>query len=122
MSTHSLSKNVEDSVLKNDVMMEIRERIVRGFLDFFVLVKLSEGCEPLGGYDFGKLVTEEFDVALSPGSIYGVLYSMERDGLIQAISQRKKRAYELTDKGETKVKNVSEEKEKVLYLFGSLFV
>jgi len=86
------------------------------------LMKLSESCEPLGGYDFVKLVTEEFDVMLSPGSIYAALYSMERDGLIQGTSKRRKRVYTLTDKGEATVKAVSEEKTKVLYLFGSLFV
>ena len=85
-------------------------------------MKLSEGCEPLGGYDFIKLVTEEFDVMLSAGSIYAALYSMERNGLIQASSNRRKRVYVLTDKGEATVKAVSEEKTKVLYLFGSLFV
>jgi len=121
LSVRSLNKNVEASVEYDDIM-EMRERIVRAFLDFFVLVKLSEGCEPLGGYDFMKFITEEFGVTLSAGSIYTVLYSMERDGLIQAISQHKKRVYELTDKGEAKMKNVSEEKEKLLYLFGSLFV
>lgn len=122
MSIPSLNKNVEDSVVENDVIMEMRERIVRAFLDLIVLMKLSEGCEPLGGYDFGKLVTEEFDVIISPGSIYAVLYSMERDGLIQASSKRRKRVYVLTDKGEATVKAVSEEKTKILYLFGSLFV
>ena len=122
MSTHSLNKNVEDSVVENDVIMEMRERIVRAFFDLIVLMKLSEGCEPLGGYDFIKLITEEFDVKLSPGSIYAALYSMERDGLIQASSNRRKRVYVLTDKGEATVKTISEEKTKVLYLFGSLFV
>lgn len=122
MSIHRLNKNVEDSVLENDVIMEMRERIVRVFLDLIVLMKLSEGCEPLGGYDFGKLVTDEFDVVLSPGSIYAVLYSMERDGLIQASSKLRKRVYVLSDKGEATVKAVSEEKTKVLNLFGSLFV
>jgi len=122
LSIHSLNKNVEDSVWENDVIMEIRERIVRAFLDLIVLMKLSEGCELLGGYDFIKLITEEFDVMLSPGSIYAALYSMERDGLIQASSNRRKRVYTLTDKGEATVKTISEEKTKILYLFGSLFV
>jgi len=122
LSIHSLNKKVEDSVLENDVIMEMRERIVRAFFDVIVLMKLGEGCEPLGGYDFIKLVTEEFDVMLSPGSIYAALYSMERDGLIQASSKRRKRVYTLTDKGEATVKTISEEKTKVLYLFGSLFV
>jgi len=122
LSTHSLNKKVEDSVVENDVIMEMRERIVRAFLDLIVLMKLSEGCERLGGYDFIKLVTEEFDVMLSAGSIYAALYSMERNGLIQASSNRRKRVYVLTDKGEATVKTISEEKTKVLYLFGSLFV
>lgn len=122
MSTHSLNKNLENPVVENDVIMEMRERIVRVFLDLIVLMKLSEGCEPLGGYDFGKLVTDEFDVVLSPGSIYAVLYSMERDGLIQASSKLRKRVYVLSDKGEATVKAVSAERAKVLDLFGSLFV
>jgi DNA-binding PadR family transcriptional regulator len=113
---------VEDSVLENDGIVEIRERIVRAFLDLIVLMKLSESCEALGGYDLVKLVTNDFDVMLSPGSIYAVLYSMERDGLIQASSKRRKRVYTLTDKGEATVKTVSEEKTKIVYLFGSLFV
>jgi len=108
--------------VENDVIMEMRERIVRSFLDLIVLMKLSEGCKLLGGYDIIKLVTEEFDVMLSPGSIYSALYSMERDGLIKGTSNRRKRVYVLTDKGEATVKAVSEEKTKVLYLFGSLFV
>ena len=106
--------------MENDVIMEMRERIVRSFLDLIVLMKLSEGCEALGGYDFVKLVTEEFDVTVSPGSMYAVLYSMERDGLIQASSKPRKRAYMLTDKGEATTKTISEEKTKILHLFGSL--
>ena len=80
MSIHSLNKNVENFILDNEVIKEIRERIVREFLDLIILMKLSEGCEPLGGYGFGKLINKEFNVMLSPGSIYTVLYSMERDG------------------------------------------
>lgn len=109
-------------MLGNNVLVEMRERVVRAFLDLIVLMKLSEGCEALGGYDFVKLVGEEFDVMLSAGSVYSVLYSMEREGLIQGISKRRKRVYTLTDNGEAKVKAVSEEKTKVIYLFGSLFV
>jgi DNA-binding PadR family transcriptional regulator len=122
LSAHSVSEKVEVSVLENGVMVEMRERVVRAFLDFIVLMKLSEGCEALSGYDFVKLVGEEFDVVLSAGSVYAVLYSMERDGLIQGATKRRKRVYTLTDKGEAKVKAVSEEKTKILYLFGCLFV
>ena len=108
--------------MENDCIMKMRERSVRAFLDLIVLMRVSKGCEPLGGYDFGKLITEEFDVMLSPGSIYTVLYSMERDGLIQASPKPRKRAYMLTDKGEATIKTISEEKTKILYLFGRLFV
>ena len=108
--------------MENGVIMEMRGRIVRSFLDLVVLMKLSEGGEALGGYDFIKLVTEEFDVTLSPGSMYAVLYSLDRDGLIQASSKPRKRAYMLTDNGEATIKALSEEKTKILNMFGSLFV
>jgi DNA-binding PadR family transcriptional regulator len=122
LSAHSLSKEVEDSRLENGVIVEMRERIVRAFLDLIVLMKLSEGCEALSGYDVVKLVSEEFDVMLSAGSVYAVLYSMEREDLVQGMSKRRKRVYTLTDKGEAKIKAVSEEKTKILYLFGGLFI
>jgi DNA-binding PadR family transcriptional regulator len=113
---------VEDSVLGNNVLVEMRERVVRAFLDLIVLMKLSEGCEALSGYDVLKLVGEEFDVMLSAGSVYAVLYSIEREGLIQGTLKHKRRVYTLTDKGRAKVKAISEEKTKILYLARSLFV
>ena len=122
MSTHNLNKNLENPVVENDVIMEMCERIVKTFLDLIVLMKLNQYCEPLGGYDFTKLVTNEYNSMLSPGSVYAVLYSMERDGLIQGRSKSRKRVYVLTDKGKATIKAVSEEKVKVLNLFGSLFV
>ena len=121
MSVHSLDE-VDEAFVEHDDILEMRERIVRAFLDFFILVKLSEEREPLGGYDLIKLIIVENGVKLSAGSVYAVLYSMERDGLIQAISLRKKRVYKLTDKGCSKLQAVSEEKEKLVYLFAGLFV
>jgi DNA-binding PadR family transcriptional regulator len=122
LNAPSLSKKVEDSVLENNVLVEMRERVVRAFLDLIVLMKLSEGCEALSGYDVVKLVGEEFDVMLSAGSVYAALYSMEREGLIQGMLERKKRVYTLTDKGKAKVEAVSEEKIEILHLLGSIFV
>ena len=122
MIANDLNKNLVDPIVENEFIRELGERIVRVFLDLFVLRKLSESCEPPSGYDFIKLVTDEFDVVLSAGSIYAVLYGMERDGLIQGESIFRKRVYVLTCKGEETIKKISEENEKILYSFGRLFV
>jgi len=117
-----LNKNLVDPVVENEFISGLNDRIVRIFFDLFVLKKLSESCEPLSGYDFIKLVTDEFDIMLSAGSIYAVLYAMERDGLIQGKSIQRKRVYVLTKKGEETTKKISEENEKILCSFGQLFV
>ena len=122
MIANDLNNNLVDPIVENEFIRELGERIVRVFLDLFVLRKLSESCEPLSGYDFIKLVTDEFDVVLSAGSIYAVLYGMERDGLIQGESIFRKRVYVLTIKGEETLKKISEENGKILYSFGRLFV
>ena len=122
MIANDLNKNLVDPVVENEFIRELGERIVRVFLDIFVLRKLSESCEPPSGYDFIKLVTDEFDGVLSAGSIYAVLYGMERDGLIQGESIFRKRVYVLTIKGEETIKKISEENGKILYSFGRLFV
>ena len=122
MNTNDLDEKFEERDVQNDVMAELSERTVRAFLDLFILRKLGESSEPLSGYDFIGLIFDEFGITVSPGSIYSVLYSMERDGLIRGLSYQWKRVYVLTDNGEKKIKTVSGKKEKVLNLFGSLFL
>jgi DNA-binding PadR family transcriptional regulator len=80
------------------ILKNLRKRTIKNFMDIFILGQLKEN--PLSGYDIIGLVHKRFDVLMSSGTIYALLYSMERDGLIKGIHEQRKRVYELTEKGE----------------------
>lgn len=66
-------------------------------MDVLVLTELEKGS--LGGYEVIQIINEKFGVVMSPASVYGSLYSMERKGLLKASMRERARVYELTEKG-----------------------
>jgi len=67
-------------------------------MDVFILGQLQEN--PLSGYDLIGIIHSRFDILVSSGTIYSLLYSLERDGLIKGVQDQRKRVYKLTEKGE----------------------
>ena len=84
------------------VTRELYRRLVKSFMDIIVLRELKNG-NPLGGNDILALVYKRFHILLSSGTVYSLLYSMERDGLIEGLMASKKRVYRLTEKGKEKL-------------------
>lgn len=67
---------------------------------FYILFCLQE---PHHGYGIGQMVKQMTDgeVSISPGTMYGTLSKMERDGLIRFHSEEDKRKlYCITDLGQ----------------------
>jgi DNA-binding PadR family transcriptional regulator len=63
-----------------------------------VLVSLSDG--PKHGYAIQTDIGEFAGVHLGPGTLYGALSSLERDGLLEALpSEQRRRPYRLTANG-----------------------
>ncbi len=83
--------------LEDYLIHKIIARVVGRFLDWVIMVKLSNS--PQGGYDILKYVYEHYGVMVSPGTIYSYLESLERKGLVIGTSVGKKRVYSLTTKG-----------------------
>ena len=54
----------------------------------------------MSGYDLITYIYDRFEVLLSPGTVYPLLSSMEREGLIEGFQRNRKRVYKLTKKGE----------------------
>ena len=73
-------------------------------MDLYILEVLKE--KPMSGYDFLSLIHKKFDILLSSGTVYSLLYSMERKGLIKGIPNERKRIYTLTEKGKQSLKDV----------------
>ena len=92
----------------------MHRRIVRNFLDVLILAEMRKG--PLSGYDVMTFVHDRFRFLVSSGTIYSVLYSLERNGLISGASTQRKRMYRLTDKGKETIKGVMSASGETRYL------
>lgn len=67
---------------------------------FFILLCLRK---PNHGYDIVQMVAKMTDggIKLTPGTMYGSLSKMEKDGVIRFVREEEKRKiYEITDLGE----------------------
>lgn len=55
----------------------------------------------MSGYDVMAYLQKQFGVSLSSGTVYGILYSMERQNLIEGFLIANKRVYRMTENRET---------------------
>ena len=92
--------------MERDVVNTIYERLLKEFMDILIMAKMREG--ETSGYDILTYFHQKFDLLVSPGTVYSVLYSMERNGLTKARGVDRKRIYTLTPKGEATIKAIRE--------------
>jgi DNA-binding PadR family transcriptional regulator len=87
------SEKIDGKILK-----KIHERIIKNFMDIIIMTELQNGS--LSGYDFISYIHNKFNLLVSSGTVYSLLYSLERNGLIEGVWEERKRVYKLTQKGE----------------------
>lgn len=76
----------------------LEKKIIRNFTDLLILKHLRK--YPLvSGYEILTSLRQKFDIPFSPGTIYSVVYSLERHGFIKGNGTEIGRAYELTVAG-----------------------
>ena len=105
--------------METDILSEIHERTIKDFLDIIILTELRKR-HPVGGYDFITLIHRKFQIMISSRTVYSVLYSLERDGLIKGMQASNKRVYELTDKGEEIIEAIRKNREKIQNFMSTL--
>lgn len=86
------------------VVEELCERTVKNFLDVLILIELQNA--PKSGYDIVSEIHTRFDILISSGTVYTKLYSLEREGFVKGFFARRKKVFELTDKGDQKLRDV----------------
>jgi DNA-binding PadR family transcriptional regulator len=96
------NKKAIDNVLKS-----LKERIIKDFLDIIVLSELKTGS--LSGYDIISVVFRRYRFLLSAGTVYSLLYKLERDGLIDSFLSEKKKVYRLTNNGKFTIDTIMRE-------------
>lgn len=66
-------------------------------MDIIIMSQLKNN--PASGYDLISHIHDKFNFMASSGTIYSLLYSLERNGLIEGVCIERKRIYKLTSKG-----------------------
>lgn len=97
---------------------KLRRRIIQNFMDILILTEMKK--RSLSGYDVIGLIHKRFDVLVSSGTVYSLLYSLERDGLIKSIGNQQKRVYVLTEKGEQDIKVITKANEEIQNLLRNI--
>jgi len=111
---------MSESTLETDIIQEIHERTIKNFMDVLILTELRKKGS-MSGHDFTVFVHQKFHIMMSSGTIYSVLYSLERDELIKGSQTSTKRVYKLTDKGEKTIKALLEACELIQSFMATLF-
>jgi DNA-binding PadR family transcriptional regulator len=62
--------------------------------------------EPTHGYGIMEIIYKQYDVLLSPGTLYPLLYSLEREGLISIEKVGRRKNYRLTTLGEARARRI----------------
>jgi DNA-binding PadR family transcriptional regulator len=107
--------------MKNKIFKKLQKRIVKSFIDILILAKLKDG-EPMSGYDVIAFIHRKFHILMSPGTIYAVLYALEREELIEGMWKSRKRAYKLLDKGEKTINDFLNSYKEIQSFMATLFV
>ena len=90
--------------MQTEIVNKIHERFLKEFMDILIILKMKEG--EVSGYDVLTYFHRKFGFLVSAGTVYSILYSMERDGLIKARQEERRRVYSLTIKGEENVRAI----------------
>ena len=105
--------------MQTEIVNRIYERFLKEFMDILIMIKMREG--EASGYDVLTYFHRKFDFLVSAGTVYSILYSMERDGLIKARNEDRRRIYSLTPKGEATIKAIHESNEVIENFFANLW-
>jgi len=97
--------------LEGKVLKKMHERIIKNFMDIIILAELKGG--PLSGYDVISFIHNKFHLLVSSGTVYSLLYSLERNGLIEGTWNERKRVYKLTEKGKKTIETVLSANDKI---------
>ncbi len=99
--------------MENKIVRNVRREMIKHFLDIIVMnnIKLRG---PLSGYDIMETVQAEFNFMMSSGSVYSLLYCLEREGLLRGVFVNQKRIFSLTDEGKEHIETVVQSKEEIL--------
>ena len=115
----AISVKVSRDLSETSVLKMLHDELIRNFMDVIVLSRLKGGM--VSGYDLIRYVHERFGFLASTGTVYSLLYSLERSGLVEGIWVERRREYRLTKKGSETVDVVLKSQAKIRNYFSLIF-
>ena len=100
-----------NTVSESKILDELNERVIKGFLDIVIMAKLK--TESLSGYDFIAFINKRFNMLISAGTVYSLLYALERKQLIEGSGEERRRTYKLTEKGKATIDIILKENHQI---------
>ena len=61
------------------IIKKMHERVIKSFMDTIIMAELQNG--PISGYDVISFIHNKFGFLASSGTVYSLLYSLERNEL-----------------------------------------
>jgi DNA-binding PadR family transcriptional regulator len=105
----TITINGEKSEAK--IIKKMHERVIKSFMDTIIMAELQNG--PISGYDAISYIHNKFGFLVSSGTIYSLLYSLERNGLVEGTWFERKRVYKLTEKGAKTIETILNSQDKI---------
>jgi DNA-binding PadR family transcriptional regulator len=93
------------------ILKKMHERVIKNFMDTIILAELQNG--PISGYDVISYIHTRFGFLASSGTVYSLLYSLERNGLVNGVWIERKRVYRLTEKGAQTIETILNSQDKI---------
>ena len=102
----------------SDRGLEVDEKFIKQNLERIVLTLLEH--KPLCGYDIIKTIFQRFNIPVSHGRVYPLLYSLEGRGILKSEVQMgaRVRVYSITERGTELIKSEAAEFAKVRKYLG----
>jgi DNA-binding PadR family transcriptional regulator len=115
----SFLENIENSVFDNKFVLEEKRKLLKAFSDIAILDELTKR-RALNASDIIVFFHKNYDIRMSPGTLYSILYKLERRGSIKVISDKKTRLYVLADSGRTALNSLQTRLEEIQIFIISL--
>ncbi|MCW4044340.1 MAG: PadR family transcriptional regulator [Candidatus Bathyarchaeota archaeon] len=97
--------------MEGRILKRMHERMIKNFMDIIIMAELLKS--PLSGYDVISYIHSKFNLLVSSGTVYSLLYSLERNELVEGTWDEKKRIYRLTDKGKKTIETILNANDKI---------
>jgi DNA-binding PadR family transcriptional regulator len=93
------------------IIKKMHERVIKSFMDTIIMAELQNGS--ISGYDVITYIHTKFGFLVSSGTVYSLLYSLERNGLVEGVWIERKRVYKLTEKGARTIEAILNSQDKI---------